>query len=109
MKVNGIELDIIDSTGVYGYEWSEFAVMRGDDGYLYVGSASGCSCNDFTDSLSAIEQVQSWQEAATKAKEWSDHAYSDTERKGCMDMIERLTDERPAAFDPSNVVLRGES
>ena len=100
MNVNGIDLTVIDSTGVYDYSWSEFAVMRGSDGYLYVGSASGCSCYDFTDSLQEVTKVASWQEACTKAQEWAaEEAYEEAERKGCMDMIERLTVSRPAAYE----------
>jgi len=108
-----VNLTILDSTGVYDYSWSEFAVMRGDDGYLYVASDSGCSCNYFGDAgfdPDDVTRVKSWQDAAAKAQEWAgDGPCIDEERKGCMDMIERLTNTRPPAFDPSAVVMRGQT
>jgi hypothetical protein len=104
VKVNDIELTVIDSTGVYDYSWSEFALMRGDDGYLYVGDASGCSCNNFEENLDEITRVDSWQDAATKAQEWGEYEYRDgSEKQGALDMIERLMKNGPAAFDPSAV------
>jgi hypothetical protein len=99
MNVNGIDLTIIDSTGVYDYSWSEFAVMRGDDGYLYVGEDSGCSCYGFGDGLDEVTKVASWQDACAKAQEWAKEYASGEERQGCMDMIERLTVSRPAAYE----------
>ena len=51
INVNGIELEVLESTGVYDYSWSEFGVMRGDDGHLYVGDTSGCSCNSWGEDL----------------------------------------------------------
>ena len=108
MKIDGIELTILDSTGVYDYSWNEFAVMRGDDGFLYVGDASGCSCYGFEENLDEVTKVASWQEACAKAQEWAkEEKYLDeSERKGCMDMIERLNTAQPPAFDPATVVIR---
>jgi hypothetical protein len=104
VKVDGIELEIIESTGVYDYSWSEFALMRGDDGHLYVGDASGCSCNSFEENLDEITRVASWQEGAERAQEWAEYEYRDgSEKQGAMDMIERLAKSSPAAFDPEAV------
>jgi hypothetical protein len=101
-KINGVTLTIIDSTGTYDYQWSEFAVMRGDDGLLYVGDTSGCSCNSFTENLCEddVTLVASWQEAAEKCKEWIGTAYMDeSEKRGGMDLIERLAQSRPPAVE----------
>ncbi|HUG51772.1 MAG TPA: hypothetical protein VLZ78_12315 [Terrimesophilobacter sp.] len=98
--VDGIDLEVIDRTGVYDYEWSEFAVMRGSDGHLYVGHTSGCSCNDFEENLTEVVRVGSWQEAADHAKRWAedeDGAYLGEESQAGMNLIERLAKSRPAA------------
>lgn len=106
MNVNGIELTILESTGVYDYSWSEFAVMRGDDGHLYVGDTSGCSCNSFEENLDEITRVASWHEAAAKAQEWAAYEHRDgDERQGALDMIERLMKSAPPAFDPGAVLI----
>lgn len=102
LTVKGIGLTILDRTGTYDYEWSEFAVMRGSDGYLYVGDTGGCSCNDFEENLGEITRVASWQEAATKATEWAGAdggPYLEDEKRAGMDLAERLTKSQPAKFE----------
>lgn len=96
MNVDGIELEIIDSTGKYDYQWSEFAVMRGDDGHLYVGDAFGRSGESFSDRLDRVTQVSSWQDAAKAVIDWGG--------MGGADLIGRLSVTRPVAFDGSAVV-----
>ena len=104
ISINGIDLEIIDQTGTYDYEWSEFAVMRGDDGHLYIGHTGGCSCNYFDENLDEVTQVKSWQEAAEYAKRWAagdlpdGGPYLEDEKRGAMDLIERLTKSQPPAF-----------
>lgn len=108
MKIDGIELTILESTGVYDYEWAEFAVMRGNDGYLYVGDTSGCSCYGFEDNLDEITRVSSWQDAATAAQEWAkDRSYSDEEKAAGIQLAERLMVLRPPAFDPKVATVQG--
>lgn len=101
MRIDGIDLSIIDSSGAWDYQWSEFALMRGNDGYLYVGSDAGCSCYCFGDAdvLDDFERVSSWQEAAAKAQAWAGEGETD-EKRGVMEMIERLMKASPIAFDP---------
>src|SRR3546814_9002263 len=49
----------------------------GDDGFMYVGSDSGCSCYTFGDGLDEIERVSSWQEAASRARTRSEEHTSE--------------------------------
>lgn len=90
-------IDSADSIG--GYEWDVFHVLRGADGYLYVGEGAGCSCNSFdsTDG-SDFTRVDSWQEAAAKAQQWAKEDDWSVEQRTnvVMDLIQRLAQERPA-------------
>ena len=106
MNVNGVNLTLLDSTGVYGYQWSEFGVMRGDDGYLYWGATSGCSCNSFADNLDEVTRAASWHDVANAAREFADGAYYLSEKQGTLDLVERLMRDQPAAFDASVVVVQ---
>ena len=103
--IDGVELTILDQTGTYDYEWSEFAVMRGSDGRLYVGHSGGCSCNYFDENLDEVTLVKSWQEAAEYAKRWAagelaDGPYLEDEKRGAMDLIERLAKSQYQAVEP---------
>lgn len=93
-------IDYADSLG--GYEWDEFHVLRGMDGYLYVGEDGGCSCKSFSDvDPKSFVKVASWQEAAAKAQEWAKaEGYWSEERRlpVAMNLIERLSQKRPAPF-----------
>lgn len=85
-----------------GYEWDQFHVLRGIDGYLYVGADSGCSCNSFGDfDPEDLERVPSWVAAAEKAREWAAERPADEWDYGreaaAMQLIERLAEKRPAA------------
>jgi hypothetical protein len=107
VNINGVELTVLERTGIYDYSWNVFAVMRGDDGLLYVGDTSGCSCYGFEDTLDEVEVVKSWQDAATKAQEWAKtSAYDEEEKAAGIELAERLMTLRPPAFDPSAVVIR---
>jgi hypothetical protein len=112
VRVNDIDLTVIDKTGIYDYSWHEFALMRGSDGHLYVGWTSGCSCNSFAENLDAIQRVDSWQEAATRALGWAhneDNYIEAEERQGAMDMVARLMQSSPVHFDPSAVTKNTEA
>jgi hypothetical protein len=112
---DGVTLTVIDRTGTYDYQWSEFAVMRGSDGWLYVGATSGCSCNYFEENLSPndVVKVSSWQDAANRAQRWAageDYGvgeqygpYEEDEKRAGMDLVERLAKSQPVAFDASAV------
>jgi len=117
---DGARLTVLDQTGTYDYEWSEFAVMRGSDGWLYVGATGGCSCNYFDSNLMPedVVKVTSWQDAANRAQRWAageDYGtgelygpYLEDEKRAGMDLAERLAKTQPPAFDPAAVVLDGE-
>ena len=102
----------IDFADAYeGYEWDQFHVIRGRDGYLYTGEGNGCSCFDFWTDLEAPQRARSWIEVAERIKEWigSQEAWNDRESAG-MQLIERLTNTKPAAHididDPKWPVIR---
>ena len=108
-----LDLTILDRTGTYDYSWNEFVVMRGSDGALYVGASGGCSCNYFEENLEGgdLAKVSSWQDAAERAKRWAkgeDYRdkgkedyyggpYMEEEKRGAMNLVERLARDRPAA------------
>jgi hypothetical protein len=104
LKSHGVELRRIDSTGVYDYQWSEFAVMRGIDGLLYVGSDSGCSCNSFGDhgDLQDFRPAENWHDVVKAVRQWRDELgdYSSSEKRGAEELIERLSKSRPKKRDP---------
>lgn len=97
LKGRFASLDCANAGG--GYDWDEFHVLRGVDGHLYVGSASGCSCNSFSDTDPiTFQRVGSWQQAAAEALAWvgEESSYRDEQREtAAMNLIERLSRVRP--------------
>jgi hypothetical protein len=107
-----VAMTILDRTGTYDDEWSEFALMRGSDGCLYVGATSGCSCNCFEENLDAedVVKVPSWQDAARRAQlwvtdgnyreveaTWHSQPYDEDSKRGALDLIARLAESQPGA------------
>lgn len=90
----------IGSADAYGgYEWDQIHVLRGADGYLYVGADSGCSCNSFGDHTTdpnEFVRCSSWQDAANQVRAWIED-YPDHRTAVGMQLIERLTNKQPAA------------
>jgi hypothetical protein len=89
----------IDSARVGGYDWEEFRVMRGPDGRLYVGSSSGCSCNDFDTNVEPADltPAEGWQDALHRLNKWAEPEYEwDTDRQtAATELRSRLAQSRP--------------
>ena len=102
-------IDYADSSG--GYEWDQFHVIRGCDGYLYTGEGVGCSCYGFWDSADAPKRAKNWIEVADRIKAWiaEGYDYSNRESTG-MRLIERLAASKPDGHidtaDPKWPVMR---
>ena len=122
-KIYFKDIDFCD--GGEAYEWDEFHVLRGSDGKLYTGFAWGCSCNSFfdwyyiSDNVPAgwelldgvdLEECSSWIEACARIQAWAGYNKWAAERRqeAGMALIERLTNSKPAAFDPSKVIITDE-
>ena len=109
------DIDLCDSLN--SYEWDEFHVMRGADGYLYTAEGRGCSCYGFYDYFSvtesgfkALESVSydpvkcdSWVQVLNNIKKWASEGH---ERGSvALSLMSRIADLKPAAFDPSVVTV----
>lgn len=81
------------------WNWREFHLMRGPDGFLFVGEASGCSCNEWGydgADPADFERVPNWSAAIKKAQEWSD------EPSQLAEFVQEVAELKPAPFvEPS--------
>lgn len=117
------DIDFCDSLN--SYEWDEFHVMRGDDGYLYTAADQGCSCYEFysyfssnpdTDNgfecieHSTIEPVKcdSWVQVLNNIKKWAEEEYYNYRESAAFALMSRIADLKPVAFDPSVVTIEQE-
>ena len=111
------DIDFCDSLN--SYEWDEFHVMRGNDGYLYTAAGQGCSCYGFysyfssdTDIDSGFEHIDdepvkcdSWVQVLNNIKKWAAEGYADSRDGVAFALMSRIADLKPAAFDPSVVTV----
>ena len=114
------DIDFCDSLD--SYEWDEFHVMRGNDGYLYTAAGQGCSCYGFysyfssdTDIVSGFEydidsngepvKCDSWVQVLNNIKKWAAEGYDDSRDGVAFALMSRIADLKPAAFDPSVVAV----
>lgn len=78
-----------------GYDWEVVALLRGEDGGLYLAFDSGCSCSykwSYGDGRAA--RVQTWQEAVAKVASGNLAPYSLD--KALVEMFrDRVIEERP--------------
>ena len=117
--------DIDDASAGCVYDWNEFHVLRGTDGNMYTAEAAGCSCDAFfryewkssDDDTRLLEYgveatpCPSWIEACNRIKAWAnEEGYDRDERQSTgMQLIERLTESKPPAFDASAARVEGET
>lgn len=88
---------VIASSGMYGYDWNEAALLRGPDGGLFYASDSGCSCTWFGYSLtdSDLTRVGSWA-AAVEVMKQDPLEFDD---QYIADFAEKLTKARPSTME----------
>lgn len=109
------DIDFCDSLD--SYEWDEFHVMRGNDGYLYTAAGQGCSCYGFysyssSDIDSGFKHIDdesvkcdSWVQVLNNIKKWAAEGYDDRRDGVAFALMSRIADLKPAAFDPSVVTV----
>lgn len=114
------DIDLCDSLN--SYEWDEFHVMRGADGYLYTAEGRGCSCYGFYDYLSEAEsgfkaldsvsydpvKCDSWVQVLNNIKKWAAEGYDNSRDGVAFALMSRIADLKPALFDPSVVTVERE-
>ncbi|GLZ81427.1 hypothetical protein Afil01_62340 [Actinorhabdospora filicis] len=97
VEINKKIFRVIASSGMYGYDWNEAALLRGPDGKLYYASDSGCSCTWFGYGLteSDLTPVGSWA-AAVELMKQDPTEFAD---QYVTSFAEELAKIRPAAFE----------
>ena len=114
------DIDLCDSLN--SYEWDEFHVMRGADGYLYTAEGRGCSCYGFYDYFSEAEsgfealdgvsgdpvKCDSWVQVLNNIKKWASEGYNHERDSVALSLMLRIADTKPVAFDRAAVVVEQE-
>lgn len=70
VQIGAHTFEKLEECGEWDYDWTIGYLMRRDDGALYWGVTSGCSCNDFDENIdeSELVSVANWQAAVEEAK-----------------------------------------